>query len=136
MMAAWKAGRVVFRNPLDLASLDFEKTVGKCISPHSTVDRFYAKVILTPTILALATALLAPPLWNLLRRRLPAKLWNKLQAPPRATCVHVRRALLNVCRRPAQFPTPQPSLGVRASGLDLEVDCPMHVGLSGSGHAT
>ena len=85
---------------LDLASLDFEKTVGKCISPHSTVDRFYAKVILTPTILALATALLAPPLWNLLRRRLPAKLWNKLQAPPRATCVHVRRALLNVCRRP------------------------------------
>ena len=80
---------------LDFLSLDFERTVGKCISPHSTVDRFYAKVVLTPVILVLTTVFLAAPLWNLLRRRLPAKVWDKLQSPRRATGIHIRRALLN-----------------------------------------
>jgi hypothetical protein len=82
---------------LDALNLDVEEAVGKCISPLSTTERFYAKVTLLPMSLVVGTLLVSVPLWSLLRRRLPQEMvWDRLQAPAIVTRTHIMRCLLNI----------------------------------------
>jgi hypothetical protein len=61
---------------LDALNLDVEEAVGKCISPLTTTERFYAKVTLLPVVLVLGTLVVSVPLWSLLRRRVPQRVWD------------------------------------------------------------
>jgi Ca2+-binding EF-hand superfamily protein len=86
---------------LDALNLDVEEAVGKCISPLTTTERFYAKVTLLPVVLVLGTVVVSVPLWSLLRRRLPQRVWDggswwKPLGPATVTRTHIKRCVLNI----------------------------------------
>jgi hypothetical protein len=81
---------------LGALNLDLESATGQCVAPLTTAGRFYAKATLTPLVLVVATVVFAPRAWNLCRRMLPQCVWDKAQAPAKATAVHIKRTLISV----------------------------------------
>ena len=77
-------------------NLDPEEATGQCLSNFTFTERFFSKVLLTPLMISLGI-LASAPVWNFLRRKLPAKLWEKVApgAPPKLERVHLQRAALN-----------------------------------------
>jgi hypothetical protein len=83
-----------FFQATSVLNLDAEEVVGACTSPLGTRDKFVAKVMAMPLSIMLGV-LLAVPIWNLLRRKLPKSLWEKIGgAPPRVTATHFRRTMV------------------------------------------
>jgi hypothetical protein len=62
-----------FFQAASVLNLDAEEVVGACTSPLGTRDKFVSKVMAMPVSIMLGV-LIAVPLWNLLRRRLPTSL--------------------------------------------------------------
>jgi hypothetical protein len=123
-------------------NLDLEASAGKCVTPLNTFQRFYTKLALTPTTLILGTILMCP-VWNFLRRRLPHKIWDKVQSPQRITKTHVNRTFLNTfifCYAPLTAAAIQMMICVktceaeectRVMQSDFGVECPsneQHIG--------
>jgi Ca2+-binding EF-hand superfamily protein len=79
----------------DFLNLDAESAAGKCLSPLSYSERFVAKTVLMPLMVAVGL-LIAVPIWNTLRRlSLLRCCWERLQSPARVDRVHLQRGLIN-----------------------------------------
>ena len=57
-------------------------------APLSSQQKFYVQAIVSPTVLLLGV-FVSIPIWNLLRRKLPAAVWDKLQEPERVSKLQV-----------------------------------------------
>jgi hypothetical protein len=66
-----------FFGAAEVLNLDAEKAVGKCVTPLSYTQRYFAATLLTPVIM-IAGVFACIPLWNFLRGR---KLLRKLSGP-------------------------------------------------------
>jgi hypothetical protein len=107
---------VQFFGGLQALNLDVEVAAGKCVSPLTTTERFYVKVrddcvaasgwprltqcwqvIVLPVVLILGTLLVSVPIWTILRRKLPTRVWDFFQTPEALTWSHIKRCFLNTC---------------------------------------
>lgn len=101
---------------MEVLNLDPVEATKTCMTPMSTLQRFYFRALISP-LLVMMTSIMVAPLWNCLRAPksnipgkrkrcpgLPQKLWEKLQSPSHIKSSHIKRTIVNVflfCYMPA-----------------------------------
>ena len=90
------AGASETMNLSQVLNMDSEKVARSCIMPLNYMERYVVQTVVQPVFVCVSL-LLAIPIWNLLRRKIPARLVElDLHVPPRVDNIHLKRAFLNV----------------------------------------
>lgn len=73
-------------------NLDAEEASGRCLSPLSYSQRYFAKTVMTPIIM-LVGVFISIPIWN--KMRMCTLIKDKMSAAPAIEPIHIRRAFVN-----------------------------------------
>ena len=79
-----------------IVNLDIEQAMKSCVTSLSTIELFYAGLVMKLFLLPMMLLLLAWPIWSALRTYLPLVVWRTLRSPPAITWGHMCRALVHM----------------------------------------